>query len=332
MASTTIEQKHIDPHVHCRDWAESRKSTIKETMELARSQGIVAIIDMPNTNPPITTRELVESRIRTAEIEGCLDGYYLFIGATANPKQLKEAFSLAELHPNVAGVKLYAGVTTGALKLLEEEEQRLVFRTAREVNYKGVIAVHAEKEKLAKPELWIPREPWTWNLAKPPEMEVEAVRDLIRFAKEEGFEGHLHICHISVREAVQLVVDAKCIIMISCGITPHHLTYSTENMHGPDGIGYKVNPPIRPLIMCYELWNCLREGQIDIIETDNAPHTEEEKRFDPAKPEGPHMSGIRSLENYDPFLKSLAGAGITEQQIKNLTYENIKSIFPKIRE
>jgi dihydroorotase len=326
--------KRIDPHVHCRDWAESRKATIRETMELARSQGIVAIIDMPNTCPPIITKELVKSRIITAETEGCGDGYYLYIGATANAAQLRGAFDLAKYHPRVAGMKLVAGKTTGALEITEEDDQRLVFRTAKELGYDGVIAAHAEKEKLAQPKLWIPQEPWTWNLAKPPEMEVEAVRDLIKFAKEEGFEGHLHICHISVPEAVQLVIDAKNTIRISCGLTPHHGMLSTEDMHIINGMRYKVNPPLRSLEMVAELRKHLRKGHIDIIETDHAPHTKEEKTFDPSRPDGPYMSGIRSLEKYAAFLGHmfLSGLEVTKEQIEDMTYWNIKKIFPKIRE
>ena len=83
--------KHIDPHVHCRDWSQSYKATIKSVTELARSQGIVAIFDMPNTEPPILTKALVEKRLQTAIDENCIDGYYLYMGITSKPEQIREA-------------------------------------------------------------------------------------------------------------------------------------------------------------------------------------------------------------------------------------------------
>ncbi len=322
-----------DGHVHCRGWAQSYKTTIKEVTRLARSQNVVFIIDMPNTGPAITTAQLVESRLRTAEAEGCLHGYYLFIGATRNPDQLREAFWVASTNPKVAGIKLYAGKTTGDLELLEEAEQRQVFKVARQCGYKGVIAVHCEKEKLARPELWVPELPATWNLAKPPEMEVEAIKDIIKFAREEGFEGHLHICHISTPESVALVDEARRSVSISCCITPHHLSFSTEDMQTTGGTRLKVNPPIREIKMMRELMVLLREGKINGIETDHAKHTPEEKTYLSSKPPELYMSGIPSLEHLSDFLTGLVlHHEFTENQVRDLTYRNIKRIFPMVLE
>ena len=105
--------KHIDPHVHCRDWDQTYKATIKSTMQLAKSQGVVAIIDMPNTSPAITTEELVNKRIETAELEGCLDGYYLNISLTKNPNQIRNAVRVVDRNPKVAGMKLFACKSVG---------------------------------------------------------------------------------------------------------------------------------------------------------------------------------------------------------------------------
>jgi dihydroorotase len=324
--------KHIDPHVHCRDWGESAKSTIREVMQLAKSQGIVAIIDMPNTKPPITTAALVERRLLTAKDEGCLGGYYLFIGATSDPRQLIEASQVATSNPKVVGIKMYAGRSVGDLAVIGEAEQRRAFQALADAGYKGVLAVHCEKEGLARPELWIPGQPDTWNLAKPPEMEVEAVRDQIRFARETGFQGHLHICHISTPEAVKLVDGARGHMNISCGVTPHHLTLSTQDMQTAEGIKLKVNPPLRDRKAVSELMKLLETGKIDWIETDHAPHTKEEKTYDPGKPKDFFMSGIRSLEGYAEFLQGLTHQGFTDRQIEELTYSNIKRVFTKITE
>ena len=94
-----LTSKHIDPHVHCRDWEESHKSTIKSVMEIAKSQNVCAIFDMPNTKPPIVSQELVEKRIDRAREHGCLEGYYLYIGITNNHEQIKEAIESVETNP-----------------------------------------------------------------------------------------------------------------------------------------------------------------------------------------------------------------------------------------
>jgi len=155
---------------------------------------------------------------------------------------------------------------------------------------------------------------------------------MIKFAGTAGFRGHLHICHTSTPEAVELVNDAKRYMRISCGVTPHHLTLSTEDMDFPDGIKYKVNPPIRDRQSMIKLNELLREGKIDWIETDHAPHMPVEKSYSAGRPGGSYMSGIRSLEGYALFLESLVGDGIPPERIGELTYTNIKDVFTKIVE
>jgi dihydroorotase len=199
MAEKTQQtRKFIDPHVHCRDWNEQGKSTIAEVMNLARSQGIVAIFDMPNTKPPILTKSDVELRLWTAESQKSESGYYTYIAATSNQKQLRKAADVVKRNPKVVGIKMFAGISNNRdLSIIDPEEQKYVYKTLKQEKYNGVIAVHCEEESLGRPELWAPANPSTWNLAKPPIMEIKGVENQIRFAKETGFEGHLHIAHTS---------------------------------------------------------------------------------------------------------------------------------------
>lgn len=326
------KQPHIDPHVHCRDWEQSYKATIKSVTEIARSQGVTAIVDMPNTQPQITSRRLVERRLETAKKEGCLDGYYLYIGATGDPEQIRDAVTVVDSNPKVLGMKLYAGKSVGNLQVAGEDEQEVVYKTLAELGYMGVVMLHCEKESLFNMLLWDPKRPYTWNLARPPQAEVESVKDQIKFAKEHGVKAHLHVCHISVPESVELVNSAKSDLRISCGITPHHATLSTDDMMTPESVRYKVNPPIRDIGLVRKMRGLLKEGKIDLIETDHAPHTLQEKEFNPKKPANDYMSGIPSLNNYSSFIEGLAKDGFSDEQIRMLTYSNIKKIFPKIIE
>lgn len=315
-------ETHIDPHVHCRDWNEAHKATLKSVMDLARKQGVRAIFDMPNTSPPITSRELVEKRIETARREGCLEGYYLYIGLTSDPNQIREAVEVAEGNNRVVGVKMYAAKSVGELSVTDERAQSRVFKELADAHFDGVFAVHCEKEGLFRMDLWDPKKPQSWNLARPLESEVESVKDQIRFAKEARFKGTLHICHVSTPETVRVIRREKG-VKITCGATPHHLTYSTLDMVGEDGLMYKVNPPLRDRQAMLLLRECLKDGEVDWIETDHAPHTRIEKTTPP------FPSGIQSLKEYSSFLDSLTEDGVTREQIYELTCGNIERTFGK---
>jgi len=317
--------KHIDPHVHCRDWAESYKATIRSVTDLARSQDVCAIFDMPNTIPPIISKNLVEKRIETAKLEGCLEGYYLWIGITKDPVQIKEAVDVVWANPFVVGIKMFAGKSVGDLAIIDECTQMKVYQELTKAGYDGVLAVHCEKESLTRMHLWNPNDPQSWNRARPPSSEVESVKDQITFAKKYDFKGVLHICHVSVPETVQ-VIREESELKITCGVTPHHLIYSSQDMFGDNGLLYKVNPPLREHSSTQLLKDLLRQGKIDWIETDTAPHTENEK-LNP-----PYMSGIQSLKTYSLLLRDLVKEGISQDQISRLTYENIKKVFKKINQ
>lgn len=334
-SSEIVSQPKIDLHVHDRDWAQAYKTTIRSVWELARSQGIVAYATMPNTQPSITTPLLVESRLVTAKSQSCLNGYYLYIGATENPDQLKAAFKLAEEHERVIGIKLYAGETTGDIKLIEEGQQRMVFRVAKEVGYKGLIVCHVEKHSFEKPKLWVPTRPSTWNEAKPPEAEFEGTKDILRYAREEGFEGHLHICHTSCPETVELVNELRPTLpfQVSCCATPQHLIFSTEDMQTPEGTILKVNPPIRDLQRMLRMRTLLKEGKLNWIETDHADHALLEKTFDPSAPEKQIWSGIPSIVGLSAVLQYLVDKEIvTMSLLQDLVYNNPKKAAPKITE
>ncbi|MEM3589043.1 MAG: dihydroorotase family protein [Nitrososphaerota archaeon] len=315
------EEGRIDPHVHCRDWGESYKSTIREVFSLARSQGVSIIFDMPNTEPPITNRELVERRLRTAAEQGVKKGYYLYVAATRRLDQLEEAVRTVEEEPRVVGLKMYTAQMKG-IEVENPEDQLRVYRALADMGYKGVIAVHCEKTSLFKTEKWSPNTPSSWNLARPPESEVEAVRDQINAVRTSGFRGTLHIVHVSTPGAIELISRARQSgVRVVCGVTPHHLMMSTRDMEGPNGLLLKVNPPLREPEDARGILEALRRGEIDFIETDHAPHTLQEK-LNP-----PYLSGIRSLEKYSQLISWLVENGFPEKLIDDLTNRNIVRTF-----
>src|SRR3989344_9189713 len=208
---------YIDSHVHLRDFNQKHKETIKHGLEVARDSGVDAVFDMPNTNPPIMTRDLVVDRLRLAKdanVEGVFYGVYL--GLTGDPEQIKRAVDIYQDFPQVVGMKLYAGHSVGNLGVINLEDQRTVYRVLSEQDYDGVLAVHAEKESELHPHIWQPHNPISHCHARPEKAEVESVRDQIELAREHGFKGKIHIAHISSPTAVALVQGAKSSLDISC--------------------------------------------------------------------------------------------------------------------
>jgi dihydroorotase len=313
----------IDPHIHLRDWNQTVKETVKHGIKVAHKAGLDGIFEMPNTDPAMTSIEKIKDRIQLADKaikELKLNIFHgVYAGLTPNPIQIKEMVdAYNKLFPRIVGFKMFAGKSTGDLSITQERDQRIIYSTLAKLNYKGIIAVHCEKESMFKPELWIPEKPETHCLARPPESETESVNDQIAFAKEEGFKGTLHIVHISVPESIELIESARKVIdfKITCGITPHHALLNQEMMKKKDGILMKVNPPLRTKVMQQQMLQALFDGKIDWIETDHAPHNLKDKIEK-------HASGFPGMPFYPKFIKILKNKNISNQMIEDLTHNNI---------
>jgi dihydroorotase len=312
----------IDPHVHFRDEEQAYKETISHGLKTAKEQDADIVFDMPNTARPVIDEVRVKERLALVP-KGEENRYYTYIGATKDETQLKKAVELVKTNKHVCGIKMFAGKSTGTLEILEEENQRKVYATLANAGYEGVLAVHCEKENLMKGN-FDPKEPFTHCLVRPENAEIESIKDQIKFATETNFKGTLHICHVSCKESVDLVQEAKQKgkIKITCAVTPHHLIWTCEKLKEPMGLLYKMNPPLRPEYDVMGLREALKQGKIDWIETDHAPHTIGEKLHTG------YLSGYPSLYLYKELIeKTLPSWGITPEQIEKLTFSNIKNTF-----
>jgi dihydroorotase len=310
----------IDPHVHFRDWEQGFKETVAHGLALAGEQGVDCVFDMPNTQPPIISEEDVARRLELVP-EKDKQRYFLYVGATANENQLTKAARLVESSREVIGIKMYAGKSVGDLQIINEDEQKKVYSVLSDAGYSGVLAVHCEKEKHVK-NVFDPNDAFSHALARPKICEIESVKDQVRFAEETGFQGTLHVCHVSCRESVDLIDAARKEIKITCGATPHHLLWSDEMLKGPKGLLYKMNPSLRSQEDVKALQECLGQGKIDWIETDHAPHTVGEKLH------AGYPSGYPSLYLYKSFVEQfLPGLGLTKKQISDMTFNNIVKVF-----
>ena len=312
---------YIDTHVHFRDGKQSYKETIKHGLEVAASQGVMKVFDMPNTDPPITTEKDIKKRLKLVPKKRIND-YFIWIGLTSDLEQIKETIKCVQNYKNVIGMKLYAGTSVGDLSVVEKEDQRVIYKTLADSGYKGIVAVHCDKESLMKSHLWDPKNPISHSQSRPMEAEVESIRDQIELVKETGFLGTIHICHITGLESIALVDEARKEISITCAATPHHILWDETMQNHPEGLIYKMNPPLRSKADVESLRQCIKEGKVDWIETDYAPHQVGEKLFPP------YMSGYPSLCIYKDFVENyLPSIGVSQELIKKMTYDNIWKVF-----
>lgn len=309
----------IDPHVHC---IPACKKTIANVFELANKQGVKVIFDMPSTYPPVALDYWVEKRLSMVPMNQ-KENYFLYLCLTSDENQLKRSVITFNKFKQVIGFKLFAGKSTRkGLAVTGEEEQKRIYRVLTDLGYEGVIAVHCEKESFLKPELWDPLNPISHSFARPKQAEMESIKDQIRFVRNTGFQGFLHIVHVSCLGSVEWIESARRDINITCGVTPYHIMWDNRQLSTPDGVIYKTNPPLRSRPDVLDLRECLKADQIDWIGTDYVSHPIGEKLFPP------YLSGYPSLHLYKDFVeKFLPSIGISEEQIRELTHDNICKTF-----
>ena len=310
----------IDPHVHCRDGRQNYKDTIEHVLRLCDQYGIDVVYDMPNTDPPVLRTEDVEKRLALVPMDD-LARYRLYLGALPDESQLQEAVVLAKENKQVVGIKMYAGQSVGQLGITAEKDQRKIYETLAALDYRGVLAVHCEKENMCRKD-FDPQKPISHCSCRPPEAETIAIEDQIKFVRASGFRGVLHVCHVSTAISVALIRSVKAEIKITCGVTPHHLLWANTQMNNRDGLLYKVNPPLREMTDCIALRQALKSGDIDWIETDHAPHPVSEKLYPP------YASGYPSICLYGDLVDNVLPLwGLDKSMIKNVTGNNITKIF-----
>lgn len=267
----------IDPHVHLRDWNQADRETVYHGLAVAQRCGIVGLFEMPNTDPPLTSPETLRRRIALGDAareqlrnEAAGDVFHgVYGGLTSDPGQIRDAVAAyRELFPRVVGFKLFAGHSTGNMGVITVAEQLTVWQTLAEEGFTGVVAVHAEREDLLKPNLWDAGHPLSHQHARPALAEIASVQTQLALAEAVQYRGTIHIVHVTHPDTAVLIRDLRETIpfQLSAAVTPAHILI-------PASRGWKINPPIRRDHERQELWRHLVAGTFDWIESDHAPHT-----------------------------------------------------------
>lgn len=292
----------IDSHVHFRTPGGEAKEDWPHGSQAAILGGVTTVGDMPNNSPSITTQERLASKF--ALIGNQPINYGLWFGTT--PTNLMEIESISST-PGLLGVKVYMGSSTGDLLVSEEVDQRKVFQVCAELGL--IVAVHAEDEAMLQDrKSLMPADPEPADHCKLrfAEAEISAVKQALRLQRETGVR--LYFCHISHPTSVELIHAAKMSgadIIVEC--CPHHLFIDWTAMDRPDGALFQMNPPLRsPEEVKLTQYYLLQGDFIEVIGSDHAPHTMEEK-LGQRYPQTP--SGVTGVQTILPMLYSLVHAG-----------------------
>ncbi len=228
--------------------------------------GVTAVFEMPNTNPPTTTRAAIEDKLARARNRMHCD-YAFYVGATpANAGALGELERL----PGVCGVKAFLGSSTGTLLLSRPEDILTALKSGTRR-----VAVHSEDEDRlnARKDLRVTGDPRSHPLWRDVETARASTERVLRLAREAG--RRLHVLHVTTEEELPLLAAARDFATVET--TPQHLTLAAPECYERLGTYAQMNPPIRESRHRDALWAAVREGLIDVIGSDHAPHTREEK-------------------------------------------------------
>lgn len=284
----------IDSHVHLREPGDPAVETIATGTRAAVLGGITTVFDMPNTNPSITTRERLDwKRAHIAGRAWCDIGFYVGAGKS----NIAELAAL-EAEPNVCGVKVFAGSSTGDLLVEDDASLEAVMRSGRRR-----ISYHSEDEYRLQA-----RKP-AYHSGQPHRLHAEwrdvecaflGTRRLMAIARKTGRPAH--ILHVSTAEELAYLKDFRDICTIE--VLLNHLT-QTDEAYDRLG-GYAVmNPPIRDARHMAAAWEAVANGTVDTIGSDHAPHSRASKE----KPWPDCGAGLTGVQTLVPLMLDHVNAG-----------------------
>ena len=273
----------IDPHVHFRDPGNPEKEDLESGSRAAAAGGITSFLDMPNTSPNATNRLALKEKIAAAA-KKAVTHHGFFIGATTN--NVSDLQSVQGMD-GICGIKIFMGSSTGNLLVHEQKHLENIF-----ANTGGIIATHAEDE--IRLQSRIAEYKHRTDIAAHAEcrdIECALIATKRATALAKDHSHRLHIVHLtSGKEADWL--SSKKGDLITTEVCTQHLTFDQDDVEKL-GVRALMNPPIRYTEDKEKLWSRLKDGTIDCIVTDHAPHTLEAKSVGfPKAPAG--MPGVET--------------------------------------
>ncbi len=262
----------IDVHVHLRDEAKAYKEDFYTGTAAAAAGGFTTVFDMPNNSPVTMSVETLRNRMIVARSRILVNvGFY-----SAFPQRVEDLERIVT--EGAVGFKLFMAEQIGGLNIRNDAALLEAFMVVRELC--SFTAVHAEEESaLRKAEEQLRRsgknDANAFLIAHSEGTEANAVNHLLHIGKQAG--AHLHFCHISTKSGLNAIAEAKKTGMpVTCEVTPHHLFLTIEDLRRIGTLAVTM-PPVRDKTQVEALWNGVRDGSVDMIASDHAPHMLNEK-------------------------------------------------------
>jgi dihydroorotase len=303
----------VDTQVHFREPGLTHKEDLETGSRSAVMGGVTGVFEMPNTNPLTVDAATFADKIKRAHHRMHCDFAFYIGGTRENTADLPE---LERAH-GCAGVKVFIGSSTGTLLVEDDEGLRRILSVIRRR-----AAFHAEDEYRLKKRMNLrvegdPRSHPVWRDA---EAAMIATRRLVTIAREFG--KRIHVLHISTAQEMTYLAEHKDVASVEC--TPHHLTLVAPDAYERLGAYAQMNPPVRDAAHRDGIWWGLNQGVVDVLGSDHAPHTREEKEHKyPATHSG--MTGVQTLV---PIMLDHVNAGrLTLQRFVDLTSAGPQRLF-----
>ncbi|MBW8785797.1 MAG: dihydroorotase [Novosphingobium sp.] len=302
----------IDSQVHFREPGLEHKEDLESGSRAAVMGGVTAVFEMPNTSPNTDTADRVADKLARGRHRMWCD-HAFYVGATAaNAEQLAEL----ERIPGTAGVKIFMGASTGDLLVAEDEPLARVLASGTRR-----VAIHAEDEARLqqRKELRVEGDPASHPVWRDDESAIEATRRILRLAR--AARRPIHVLHVTTPAELELLSAHRDVA--TCEVTPQHLTLA-DDAYTRLGTFAQMNPPIRSAAHREGLWHWLNQGVPDVLGSDHAPHTLEEKaKLYPASPSG--MPGVQTL--LPLMLNHVLQGRMSLARLIDLTSAGVQRIF-----
>jgi dihydroorotase len=270
----------IDCHVHFRDPGLTHKEDFATGTISAAFGGISCVLDMPNTLPPVVNSNTFMDKLKEVQKKAYVDfGLFLGVGQKTDLDSLLN-------HGRI--FKIYTASTTGDMLIDDINTIKKILQNIGEKS--GLAAIHCEDETILKQSSSPANSLQDHLISRPNFAETSAIEKILPYA----VKVKIHICHITAKESIPLLIDSP----LTSEVSPSHLFLNCKKDLGTFG---KVNPPLRNSSDQSALLDALARGHIDIVASDHAPHTLEEK--DQEFPYAP--SGIPGVETLVPLTLSL---------------------------
>ena len=310
----------IDAHVHLRDEGKSYKEDFYSGTAAAAAGGIATVLDMPNNNPMTMSAETLRSRMEAAKGKIVVNVGF-FSEFPRDQRGIEEI-----VRGGAVAFKLFMGEQLGGLNIDDDDALLEAFKTVRKL--KRVVAVHAEDRATLKKTEDACRRSNRSDIeafleTHSEEAEVKAIKRLLGIVKQANV--HMHFCHTSTEKGLNTIIEGKKSgLPITCEVTPHHLFLSVDDLRRVGSFAITV-PPIREKHHATALWGGIKNGWVDTVGSDHAPHTLEEKR---TKSVWNVKAGIPGLETTLPLLLTEVNRGrLSVADVVRLMAEKPAEIF-----